>query len=628
MLLETFRIINCFGFVDSGEVDLKNPHNFIYILGRNSSGKTSLLTAIENFSSKLVPDKHPNFENFKPSDQVPKLIAKFDFHNDNPEELKALLTKNLLSVFYKYLHQKKIAIPIRRQDLITHPSIRVLSTNLSDFWELIVDYMLITKSVWIERTSQGYYRFTPSERMDEELNKVRAHISHVLDSNLGRKHPVTISGNNYIIELNLEEVESILINNFPQITLFNTWLPLDQNLPPHITDELLSHNNELERALLKLFGEEQVRRFLSIEDPDEKKELLQLFQKKMDALTDDINRHDIQIFGDKSILQVTLYPSRGIQLTVRTDKKISFYSHLSERTKILFSYYLYLHAYEIDSRILLFDEPNNGFHSSAQEFLLNFLKALGRQGNSVIVSTHSEHLIDSENLSGIRIMSTDEKNNIIVKNRYYTGTGEKGDYLALRPIIDAIGLRYANQINLRDKVILTEGITDMLYLRAFRTILKFDDDIFFAPARGDSTIAYVIPLLISQGLNFKIVIDTDEQGAKERIKSEYGIDDDFFEVIPIPLEFQGKMKGSGIEDLFTRDDFKKLLETNGWTLEASFPHISNSSYVKTTGQKRLVAEYLYSHSNRFGETDFEEETVTNFRRVLDFCLNDKWFGLS
>lgn len=61
--------------------------------------------------------------------------------------------------------------------------------------------------------------------------------------------------------------------------------------------------------------------------------------------------------------------------------------------------------------ILLFDEPDNGFHATAQEELLRFLNALADDGKQVIVSTHSEHLIGLDHLTGVRRMVTDAQGN-------------------------------------------------------------------------------------------------------------------------------------------------------------------------------------------------------------------------
>ncbi len=66
MRLHSIRVRNCFGFRDSGDVDLGDPGNLIYVLGRNSSGKTALLTAIEAFSSAMAPSDYPDLTTSTP----------------------------------------------------------------------------------------------------------------------------------------------------------------------------------------------------------------------------------------------------------------------------------------------------------------------------------------------------------------------------------------------------------------------------------------------------------------------------------------------------------------------------------------------------------------------------------
>ncbi len=347
----------------------------------------------------------------------------------------------------------------------------------------------------------------------------------------------------------------------------------------------------------------------------------------MKILTDRVNEN--QTSSDKQdLIEIDLgvSPGEGIQITVYTDGKPSFYSHLSENTKFLFAYHLYRITTEIKGTILLFDEPNNGFHPTAQKLLLRFLQQLGKEGNLVIVSTHSEYLIDINYLSSVRLMSVDNNDYISVKNHFYNQPNNTGDYLALQPIYDAIGFRYGNQLGIKKNVIITEGITDLLYLHAFNKILKIVDDINVAPARGDSTILSIIHFLISQGIDFKIVIDTGK--VKDIIKSDYGVDDKFFYEIPIPKAFP-KMKGSGIEDLFSETDFKTLLLSRNHKFEPQFSKISNSSYmgISTANkiEKRLIAQDLYQRADTLTEKDFETETIDNFRKVLEFCKNSDWF---
>ncbi|HEV7425561.1 MAG TPA: AAA family ATPase, partial [Thermoanaerobaculia bacterium] len=74
MRLEELRITNCFGFA---ETSITLEPNLITILGRNSSGKTALLDAINQLAPQRTPQSHPRFANFRPTDKNPQLNARF-----------------------------------------------------------------------------------------------------------------------------------------------------------------------------------------------------------------------------------------------------------------------------------------------------------------------------------------------------------------------------------------------------------------------------------------------------------------------------------------------------------------------------------------------------------------------
>ena len=77
MRLESFRIHNCFGFVDSNEIDLSHEGNLIYFLGRNSSGKTSVLRAPSYLEVEEIPQQHPKFANYEVPAGPSVLRARF-----------------------------------------------------------------------------------------------------------------------------------------------------------------------------------------------------------------------------------------------------------------------------------------------------------------------------------------------------------------------------------------------------------------------------------------------------------------------------------------------------------------------------------------------------------------------
>src|SRR5205814_3684301 len=132
---------------------------------------------------------------------------------------------------------------------------------------------------------------------------------------------------------------------------------------------------------------------------------------------------------------------------------------------------------------------------------------------------------------------------------------------------------------------------------------------------------HVVALLISQGLRFKVVVDTTvgRKSIKEKLQERYDIPDKSICEVAVPTGFP-KVKGSGIEDAFSKDDFSKLLTNTGNTPEADFETLSNNEYMKKHQDvpKRVVAHEFNEHITDYDQDDFDEETLTTMRRILDF----------
>jgi AAA15 family ATPase/GTPase len=613
MRLTSFQVVNCFGFRDSGRINLLDPHNFIYVLGRNSSGKSSLLNAIKYLEWGITPSGMPNFYNFNDSGKARFLIAGFSLE-DNDLDFES---------FWKLAIETLGKLGIGQNVLKLHEQLNNMVEKVREIYESFVAHMNHTKEVSVHKDSSGHFHFLDTSGdllYGERKKEIAALIRAAAVNNSGF---FNIRGSNIQIDLTFHTFEDLLFHQFPNIYLFNEKYSLRESLPDRIDGNWSNSTSAFEKLFVEYLGEEKVNRFLTSNDPDERETLLQELDQRMLALTKRVNQERSDV--NKDLLEIKLHEKNGIQITVKTDGKKSYYSHLSDNTKFLFAYYLYQESKKIHGDILLFDEPSNGFHPSAQEFLLNFLQQLSREGNLVIVATHSEHLIDLDQIGGIRLMGVDSKKNITVKNHFYNQAVDPGDYLALQPVLDAIGFKYGSQIHLKNKISITEGVTDLLYIRAFNTILKFADQIDIAPGRGEGTLFNIIPLLISQGISFKIVLDVGN--VRKKIQSTFGIDDKFVFEVPIPAAFVGKMEQSGIEDLFTKGDFEKLLVEGGHVLGADFPHVSNNHYMKSMGYKRVVAEQFYKGAASLSEENFEPQTIKNFRTLLEFCKSPDWFVL-
>jgi hypothetical protein len=270
------------------------------------------------------------------------------------------------------------------------------------------------------------------------------------------------------------------------VFLFHSRFALGNDLPRVVTENFLNgEKNQVANAFVSVLDPDVAHRRLRSNNLHTRQRLLDEMQARVDELCDRMNRSRGRAEGDPPLLAVSLAAKNGLQVVCcRRTAKQSFYEHLSDNTKFLFAYHLLAETEDLPEATLLFDEPNAGFHPSVEGLVLEFLEGLADGGNLVVLTTHSQPMIDLDRLAGVRLMGSDGEGALRVSNGIYRPASPGGDILALRPVTEAIGLRYAEQLVVKDKVIVTEGYTDMLYLRAFRRILGHGADLNIAPLRG------------------------------------------------------------------------------------------------------------------------------------------------
>jgi hypothetical protein len=612
MKLDTFRIINCFGFGDSGSVDLRDSENLIYILGRNSSGKSSFLNAVRCFGKGVIPQEWTNFENFERSSEQSRFEGHFTFDEIDEATFVKQFSEHLENVTFGDQHRSG------------HPPNAKLVDGTTALYQELIKELNKSKNCVVWKYPDGDYLFlSPDfESSKPRLDEVRRLIKAATNTE-GLFHSAGAWRN---VKLDEYTAENILFNQFPQIVLFGQYFALSDSLPKTITKDWNSKSsNGLTKSFIQFLGSQQINELLNSKVPSKVSHLQNALNERAAVLARKINsgtRNENNSLLDLEIM----YTSEGLQLTVYADKKPSFYSQLSDNTKFLFAYHLHQSVSGIEGRVLLFDEPSNGFHPTAQRQLLNFLQNLSRSGNQVLVSTHSEYLIDPQHLSGVRIMSSDADQKLVVRNRFYNA-GKVGDYFALQPVFDAIGHEFSKQLGIKDKIVITEGVTDLLYIMAFAKILKREIP-SIAPARGDGQIAHLLSFMIAQGFRTKIVIDKGQ--VREKLQKDFGIADQFVHEIDVPARWSNTIKTSGIEDAFSKNDFRQVLKTIDHTTPEGYMATTNSAYVKgLSGDsiKRLLAHAFHENARNLDRSNFEEETIRNFEDLLEFCKADEWFSI-
>jgi hypothetical protein len=197
--------------------------------------------------------------------------------------------------------------------------------------------------------------------------------------------------------------------------------------------------------------------------------------------------------------------------------------------------------------------------------------------------------------------------------------------------MDAIGLRFgASSLSFQDQLIVTEGPSELYYIRSFRQIFG-GDELHLVPANGDDAIRAVVALLIGQGLKFKVVVDTTTHGksAKIRLQEAYNIPDASLYEIAIPSG--ASATGSGIEDIFSQTDFEKVLTASENPPRSELKSMTNSTYMnmKQVGRvpKLVLAKWFSEQVGQYPPGSFDQETQDHITRLLAFCGSTSWFKM-
>lgn len=281
--------------------------------------------------------------------------------------------------------------------------------------------------------------------------------------------------------------------------------------------------------------------------------------------------------------------------------------------------------------ILLLDEPGLSLHASAQNDLLRFIDEKLAPEYQVIYTTHSPFMIDSLKLNEVRTVYDTQNPKI---GSVVSDAVEEKDSDTLFPLQAALGYTIAQNLYVSPQNLLVEGISDLVYLNHFSTILKdmgkqgLSDDVTIVPVGGADKIATFISLMRGNELSTVCLLDTfTDQGAEVRLKRmvEQKIIGDkkilyYHSVI--------EQTFADIEDLFSKEEYLALYNGAFGTsvqtsdLDADKPIMSQL--------KRLNGNKSFNHyspanymAKNIGTLSFSEETIGRFEKLFSM-VNSKF----
>ena len=195
---------------------------------------------------------------------------------------------------------------------------------------------------------------------------------------------------------------------------------------------------------------------------------------------------------------------------------------LSSRSKgfqWFFSFYLVFLVESQDGHrdaILLLDEPGLHLHATAQQELISFFEKLS-ETNQLAYTTHSPFLIDGEHLHRVRPMTEDDTGH----SRISTGEWPK-DRETIFPLQAAAGYAMIRGLFQHRKNVLVEGMSDYYYLHALSQQCEISGrqslaaDVYITPCGGTKYMGNIASLFLGQEIRPLVLLDGDDAGRVRR----------------------------------------------------------------------------------------------------------------
>lgn len=344
---------------------------------------------------------------------------------------------------------------------------------------------------------------------------------------------------------------------------------------------------------------------------DDKYNFVDEVNRKIEKVIDKFNEFYKQ---EKVILKIN-FENSAINFIVKTNNKYLDLSERSNGLKWYLNMYIQLLAktkeYVLENCVLLIDEPGVYLHINAQKEILKLFEEFVNKNNMVIYTTHLPSMIYQDKLYRIRTIIKDENGNSNISNKYYSLPHKmECKTETITPVITAIGMNmgYSFQKNDVDTIhIITEGISDYNYLKAYLNHVKYKKSYNIIPSSGAANIHNLVSILIGWGYKYKILLDQDKEGRAQFkiLTKKLVVNFDDIKFVDGTNKENNNINHT-IEELFSKEDKLNI-------------GINNIDYLNQKAYYSM--EILKKIEN--GEYKFNKETLDNFEKIVGEWLDEK-----
>ena len=172
--------------------------------------------------------------------------------------------------------------------------------------------------------------------------------------------------------------------------------------------------------------------------------------------------------------------------------------------------------------IILLDEPGVYLHTTFQSELVKVLRDLSKN-NIIFYTTHLENMVNPKVVK-IAEINVAKRNNEIVTIEKITKIDDNKNLGEITPIINALKIDNFPLVHYNEKIIITEGMTDKIFLNLLQEAELLDKSIKVIPGSGVSNLGTLISLSIGITSKYVVIFDNDKAGREhfENYKKNFG----------------------------------------------------------------------------------------------------------
>lgn len=542
MILRSFRVWDFRSINDSGPIDVSK---ITALIGRNESGKTNLLLALESLNpadglEALDPVKdfprHRRLEEC--TDETKVLSTEWELTGDEQSELLKILprARDVKTVVIERWYEAsrwasfpdlpplavdEVEVNANSRKIVT--AVRAAAARLEEAPKTQLSQSVEAFSSKIALSGDllkwAATATTALAKLREAVALAEVELTQAQEEHLAQFEELVAS-----IAKDKERQQAArkwVVEKMPIFIFLDEYPALrgHQNIAEYLArkqhpNQVLAEDRDFEK-LCKVAG-------LS---PEKLTELLA--QKEQEARNQLANRAGAVVTGEIR----RLWKDRPLKVRFNLDAEHmdTFLSdpnavydvevNLDERSRgfrWFFSFYIAFAADtkggEAENAVLLLDEPGLYLHANSQSDLLTHLAKDFK--NQILYTTHSPFMVPVHDLDAVRTVNIAEKPGTTVTN------DPTGDASTLFPLQAALGYDLAQSLFVGPNNLVVEGVTDYWIISSVSDYLRdkgrtaLHEKLTITPAGGAQKVSYMVALLTSQRLNVMVLLDSESAAKK------------------------------------------------------------------------------------------------------------------